>query len=182
MNPLLSPALTPFDLALLLFWASVVFLAAQRGFLGLLVGVVGVLLLRPLLLLAAVNILPALAAALAVGLLLALSVRPFPQLSHRQPRWGHALGALGGVFLGGALVLALLVSLPVGRDLSGAVRYPAPDIPFAEVVQRSRLGAVGRAILLYPLHERSGQVASENRGVLRVLHGLFVVGQPWREG
>ena len=38
-----------------------------------------------------------LVAALALGLLLALSVRLFPRLSYRQPRWGHLLGALGGV-------------------------------------------------------------------------------------
>jgi hypothetical protein len=173
---------TPFDLALLLFWAAVVVLAAQCGISGLFVGVVGPLLLRPLLLLAEVGALPALAAALMLGLLLALSVRPFPRLSYRQPRWGHLLGALGGVFLGGALVLALLVSLPLGRDLNGAVRYPAADTPFAAVIQRSRSGDAGRAILLYPLLESSGQVAPEQRGVLSVLHSLFVVGQPWREG
>lgn len=182
MSPPLSPALTPFDLALLLLWVAVVVVAARRGILGLLVGAFGVLLLRPLLLLAEVGALPAVAAALMLGLLLALSVRRFPRLSYRQPRWGYLLGALGGIFLGGALVLALLVSLPIERDLNGAVRYPAVDTPFAAVIQRSRLGDVGRAILLYPLLSGSGRVAPEQRGVLSVLHSLFVVGQPWREG
>lgn len=175
-------SLTPFDLALLLLWAATVALSAQRGVLGLLVGIVGVLFLRPLLLLAQKSALLALVAALLVGFLVTLSVRPFPRLSYRQPRWGHLLGAVGGALLGGALVLTLLVSLPIGRDLNGAVRYPAADLPFAGALQGSRLVDAGRAILLYPLLERSGQVAPEQRGVLSVLHNMFVVGQPWGEG
>jgi len=175
-------ALNPFDLALLLLWAAVVFLAAQRGLSGLIVGVVSVLLWRPALLVAAWSPPLALAASLLVGLSLTLLLRAFPQLSYRQPRWGHLVGAFGGVMLGSALVLTLLVSLPVERDLGGAVRYPARGTPFAEVFQRSRLGDAGRAILLYPLLERSGRVAPAHRGTLSVLHRLLVVGQPWGEG
>lgn len=174
--------LTPFDLALLLLWALVVLLSAQRGVLGLLTGIVGVLFLRPLLQLAGQSPLLALLAALLIGFLVSLSVRPFPRLSYRQPRWGHLLGAVGGAVLGGALVVTLLVSLPTGRDLNGAVRYPAVDLPFAAAWQGSRLIGAGRAILLYPLLERNGRVAPERRALLSVLHGMFVVGQPWREG
>ena len=173
---------TPIDLALLLFWLCVVILAAQRGVLGLIIGVLGVLFLRPLVQLAATSAPLALTVALLIGLLASLSVRPFPWLRYRQPRWGYLLGALGGAALGGALVLTLLVSLPIGRDLGGAVRYPAQSVPFAEVFGRSRLVGAGRAILLYPLLDKGGRIDPAHRGVLGALHDMFVVGQPWEEG
>lgn len=175
-------SLSPVDVLLVLLWLSVVALAAQHGFLGLLVGLVGTLLLKPLLLLSEVSPLLSLACALVVGFLLSLVLRPFPRLSTRQPAYGRVLGAFGGVLLGSALVLALTVSLPLGRDLNGGVRYPDPKMPYAGALQRSRLVEVGRAILLYPLLEQSGQVAPEVRGALSVLHTMFVVGQPWEGG
>ena len=69
----------------------------------------------------------------------------------------------------------------MGRDLSGAVRYPDEEMPFAALFERSRLVAFGRATLLYPLLAERGDVAPENRGVLSALHTMFVVGQPWEE-
>ena len=173
--------LTPFDAALLLLWTFVVYLAAQRGLPGLIVGTVSVLFWRPILLIAHRNPLLAVATALLVGFLVMLLMRPFPRLSYRQPAWGHALGALGGALLGSALVLTLTVSLPLGRDLNGVLWYPAQDIPFAELLQRSRSVAAGRAILLYPLLERSGQLGPRYRGTLSTLHRLLIVGQPWGE-
>ena len=172
---------TPFDAALTLLWVYVVVLAAQRGLPGLIVGVVGVLFWRPILLLARGSPLLAVVAALVMGLLVTLLMRPFPRFSYRQPAWGHALGALGGVLLASTLVLTLMVSLPLGRDFSGALIYPARDVPFADTLQRSRSVALGRAILLYPLLERSGRLDPEYRGTLSVLHRLLIVGQPWRE-
>ncbi len=176
----MTDLLTPFDAALLLLWGFIVYLAAERGLPGLIVGVVSVLFWRPILLLAGENLFLALAAALVVGFLVTLLMRPFPRLSYRQPAWGHLLGAFGGVLLASVLVLTLTVSLPLGRDFSGAVLYPARDIPFSETLHRSRSVAAGRAILLYPLLERSGQLGPEYRG-LGVLHRLLIVGQPWRE-
>lgn len=177
----MMPPPAPVDVALLLLWAAVVWLSAQRGALGLIVGGLGLLLLRPFLLLAEQRAALALPLALAVGVLIGVGVRRFPALSLRQPRWGHLLGALGGALLGGALVLALLVSLPLGRDLSGALRYPDPELPLAEALQGSRFVELGRAILLYPLLEPRGQIAAEQRGLIGALHRFFVVGEPWRE-
>jgi len=157
-------------------------LAAQRGLLGLIVGVGAVALLKPLLWLAQLSAFAALLTALLLGLLLGASVRPLPRFARRQPPWAHLLGALGGVLLGGALTLALAASLPVGRDLNGAVRYPAPGLPLEETLQGSRLVEVGRAILLYPLLEREGLVAPEERAALRILHGLLVPDRPWEGG
>jgi hypothetical protein len=178
----MSLPVSPLDVFSLLLWGFVVMLAAQRGFLGLILGVLGLLLLRPLLLLAAWNPLVTLVVALLLGLVFSAMLRPFPRLSSRQPRYAHVLGGVGGVLLGGALLLALSVSLPLARDMNGALRYPDPEMPLAELAQSSHLVKVGRAILLYPLLQESGSAALPAQGVLNVLHGLLVVGQPWEEG
>lgn len=175
------PPPTPIDVALLLLWAAVVWLSAQRGVLGFVIGFIGLLFLRPLLLLAERHAALALLLALVVGILVGVGVRLLPGLSLRQPRWGYLLGAFGGVLLGGALVVALLVSLPLGRDFSGALRYPDPEMPLAGALQDSRLVHAGRAILLYPLLEQRGQLAAEQRSLVATLHRFFVVGEPWRE-
>ncbi len=175
------PTLTPVDILLPLLWLFVVVVSAQRGLVGLIAGLAGAVFLKPLLLLANTSAPLALGVALLLGFLVTLLVRPFPTLSYRQPRWGYLLGALGGAVLGIALVLTLLVSLPLGRDLNGAVQYPAEEMPFSALFERSRLVAFGRAILLYPLLEKRGDVSPQNRDVLSALHTMFVVGQPWKE-
>ena len=177
----LPPAPTPIDILLPLLWLFIVVVSAQRGLVGLIAGLAGAVFLKPLLLLADTSAPLALVVALLLGLLLVLLVRPFPGLSYRQPRWGYPLGALGGAVLGTVLILTLLVSLPLGRDLNGAVQYPAEAMPFSSLFERSRLVAFGRAILLYPLLERRGEISPQNRDVLSALHTMFVVGQPWKE-
>ncbi len=172
----------PIDILLPLLWLFIVVVSAQRGLVGLIAGLAGAVFLKPLLLVANYSAPLALVVALLLGFLVTMLVRPFPNLSYRQPRWGYLLGTLGGAVLGTALVLTLLVSLPMGRDLSGAVRYPDKEMPFAALFERSRLVSFGRAILLYPLLEQSGEIAPANRGVLNALHTMFVVGQPWEEG
>ncbi len=171
----------PIDVVLPLLWLFIVVVSAQRGLVGLIAGLAGAVFIKPLLLLASFSAPLALVVALLLGFLVTLAVRPFPNLSYRQPRWGHLLGGLGGAVLGTALLVTLLVSLPLGRDLNGAVRYPAAEIPFSALFERSRLVSLGRAILLYPLLAASGDVSPENRGVLSALHTMFVVGQPWEE-
>ncbi len=173
--------LAPIDILLPLLWLFVVVVSAQRGLVGLIAGLAGAVFIKPLLLVSSFSAPLALVVALLLGFLVTMLVRPFPNLSYRQPRWGYLAGAFGGAVLGTALVLTLLVSLPIGRDLSGAVRYPAREMPLVTLFERSRLVSFGRAILLYPLLERSGDVAPENRGVLSTLHTMFVVGEPWEE-
>lgn len=83
--------------------------------------------------------------------------------------------------LGSAVVLTLIVSLPLGRDLNGALRYPSPDLPYQAVFRSSRAVDLGRAILLYPLLREGGAYGPAGRATLGALHTMFVVGQPWRE-
>lgn len=171
---------SPVDLLLVLLWVFVVVLTSQRGILGFLVGLVGTVLLKPLQLLAVYSPPMALVAAIGLGLLIGSVGRIVPRISYRQPRWGYPLGALGGVILASALVLTLIVSLPLGRDLNGALRYPSPDLPYSAVFRNSRLVGLGRAILLYPL-QREGGFSPAGRATLEVLHTMFVVGRPWEE-
>ena len=171
----------PIDLLLPLLWLLIVVVSAQRGLVGLIAGLAGAVFIKPLLLLATYSAPLALGVALLLGYAVTILVRPFPNLSYRQPRWGYLLGGLGGAVLATVLVLTLLVSLPLGRDLNGAVRYPDEEMPFAALFEGSRLVSFGRAILLYPLLAESGDVSPSSRGVLSTLHTMFVVGQPWEE-
>lgn len=168
------------DILLILLWVFVVVLTSQRGILGFIVGLAGTVLLKPLQLLTVYSPPLALVAAIGLGLLIGSAGRFIPRISYRQPRWGYLLGALGGMVLGSALVLTLIVSLPLGRDLNGALRYPSLDLPYRTVFQSSRLLDLGRAILLYPL-QRNGAYSPAGRATLNVLHTMFVVGQPWEE-
>ncbi len=172
---------SPIDILLILLWVFVVVLTSQRGLLGFIVALAGTVLLKPLQLLTVYSPPLALVAAVGVGLLIGSAGRFIPRISYRQPRWGYLLGAFGGVVLGSALVLTLIVSLPLGRDLNGALRYPSPDLPYGSVFQNSRLVALGRVILLYPLLEGRGEFSPASRATLSVLHTMFVAGQPWEE-
>lgn len=172
---------SPIDILLVLLWVFVVVLTSQRGLLGFIVALAGTVLLKPLQLLTVYSPPMALVAAVGLGLLIGSAGRFIPRISYRQPRWGYLLGAFGGVILGSALVLTLIVSLPLGRDLNGALRYPSPDLPYQSVFQNSRLVELGRVILLYPLLRESGEFSPASRATLGVLHTMFVVGQPWEE-
>lgn len=173
------------DLVLVLVVASITALAAERRLAGLFVGVGGVILLRPLLLLGHASPILAVVAALLVGLGLGLAGRRVL----RQNRGGdvavRALGGLGGLVLGVAIVLALVTSLPIQRNPANPneLFYPPRDLPapVQQAVLRSRLVLVGRDILLYPLLTRQGQVEGAEARIVRGLHRLLVVGEPWNE-
>lgn len=172
------------DLILVAVVATLTALGAERRLAGFFVGIGSVLLLRPLLLLGHVNPFLALVAALLAGLGLSLVGRRL----FRQQRGGQALvralGGVGGFALGVALVLSLVTSLPIQRnEATNELYYPPRDLPapVSATVRRSQMVLLGRDILLYPLLEMQGDVPVGEQRVLRGLHRLFVVGEPWSE-
>ncbi len=172
------------DLILVAVVATLTALGAERRLAGFFVGVGGVLLLRPLLLLGHASPFLALVAALLAGLGLSLvGRRLFRQQRGGQPLM-RALGGVGGFALGVALVLSLATSLPIQRnEATNELYYPPRDlpVPVSAAVRRSQMVLLGRDILLYPLLEMQGDVPAGEQRVLRGLHRLFVVGEPWSE-
>lgn len=172
------------DVALVLTIAALTAVASERRLSGLLVGVGGVLALRPLLALASLNPWLALVAALLVGLALALVGRHVLQLALVPGPLTRIAGGLGGFALGTALTLALVTSLPIQRNPvePGLIYYPPRDLP--PMVQGAVTGSaavgVGRSVLLYPLLEAQGAVPEGREFVLATLHRWFVVDEPWR--
>ena len=92
------------------------------------------------------------------------------------------LGGVGGLLLGAAMVGALITSLPIQRNPANVreIFYPPRNAPaaLAATLQRSRLIAEGRAILLYPLLPADSFSASQHR-LYSGLHDWLVVGEPW---
>ena len=174
--------MNPLDLALVLIIAATTVCAAQRKLAGLLVGLGGALLLKPLLLLAQLSPFVGLTLALAFGLGLGFASRYLPpQTKLRAPLRTFA-GGVGGFVLGCTLVVAATTALPITRDINDAIVYPPRDAPLSATLQRSHLVSLGRDILLYPLLDREGLISPERRAVLRSLHGLLVARPPWERG
>lgn len=176
--------MNPLDVALVLVVAVTTALASQRRLAGALVGVGGVLLLRPLLGLAALQPWLGLVGALVAGLALALAGRQLlPVRPGRAvgPRWA---GGIGGALLGVALVATLVTSLPIQRNPvePTLLYYPPRDLPPAvqRVVADSVLVAWGRSVLLYPLLDAQGGVPVGERTAIGALHGWLVIDEPWR--
>ncbi len=173
------------DLLLVVIVAALTSLAAERRLAGFFVGLGGVMLLRPMLLLANVNLVLGIVAALAAGLGLSLLGRRL----YRQQRGGSVvltgLGALGGSLLSITLVLALVTSLPIQRNPANEAElfYPPRDLsgPLASAVRDSKLVGVGRDILLYPLLVRQNEIAPAQQRVIQGLHRLLIVGEPWKQ-
>ena len=172
--------MTWIDFALVLVVASVAALASERRLSGFFVGIGGVLLLRPLLVVAEINPLFGLVGALVVGLGLSLLGRMLVTPTRGGMWFQRLLG--GGTALGLTLVLALVTSFPIQRNPLDQIVYPPRDLPdpFNQAVVSSRLVLLGRDILLYPLLDAQGDVASGDE-ILRGLHSYLVVGEPWKE-
>ena len=174
--------MNPLDLALVLIIAATTVCAAQRKLAGLLVGLGGVVLLKPLLLLAQLSPFVGLTLALAFGLALGFASRYLPPQTKLRAPLRTLAGGVGGFVLGCALVLAATTALPITRDINDAIVYPPRDAPLSATLQRSHLVGLGRDILLYPLLDREGLISPERRAVLRSLHGLLVARAPWERG
>lgn len=176
MNPV-----TWVDIVLVLMVAITTAFGAKRRLVALVVGAGGVLLLRPLLVVGSRDPWIALAAALVGGILLAVIGQRLVSPALRQ-RWpGAVLGGLGGLILGSALLVAIVVSLPIERSAANqnALIYPPSNAPLglSEVLKRSPTVRMGRTILLYPLLEEPE--AEYQRTLYQGLRGWFVVGEPW---
>lgn len=171
------------DLVLVAVVAAVTALGAHRRLAGLFVGVGGVLLLHPLLLLAKANPFLALLGALLAGLGLSLVGRRLLQQKRGAIVLTRALGGLGGLALGLALMLSLVTSLPIQRNPANPTElfYPPRNLPtpIASAVLDSRLVVLGRDILFYPLLTKQGQAEAGPPRLLLGLHRLLVVGEPW---
>jgi len=176
--------MTLLDALLVLTVATVAALASQRRLVGLVVGVGGVLALRPLLVLADSNPWLGLAGALLVGLALALVGRLLLPGTSAQGAWTYVAGGLGGAALGVLIVLTLVTSLPIQRDAlnPNQLRYPPQDLPSSvrPVVERSVLVQLGREVLFAPLLASQDPRSPERSFVTAALHGWVVTSEPWR--
>lgn len=177
-------AMSWIDPLLALLVAGLAALGASRRLTGLWVGVGGLLLLRPFLLLSQATPVVALILALLAGLLLGLLGRNLMPSLRTGVAWQQAAGAIGGGLLGVALVLTMVTSLPIQRSPfdPNQLFYPPRDLPagIQGPVQGSWTVRLGRDILLHPLLEAQGSVPEGRLAALRGLHRWLVVGEPWR--
>jgi hypothetical protein len=176
--------MTWIDLALLLVVVLVTTIAAEKRLSGLLVGLGGVLLLRPLLLLGSVSAFGALLTALALGVTLALLGARLTQGWAVSDLTGQILGGAGGLLLSTVLVLALVTALPVERNAHAQIVYPPQTVnrSTAAALQGSQFVRLGRNILLYPLLAAGNApaVKGADEAAYAWLHGYLVVNPPWQ--
>lgn len=176
--------MTVLDVALVITAALVAALASQRRLGGLMVGLGGALVLRPLLLLGDMNPWLGLFGALLVGLGLALAGRLLLPGAGGSGVWPRIAGGLGGAALGVVIVLTLVTSLPIQRDAlnPNQLRYPPQDLPATvrPLVDRSALVQIGREVLFAPLLAVQDPSSSERTSVMNALHAWLVTSEPWR--
>ncbi len=169
------------DAVLVLILAVATALGAQRRFVGLVVGVGAVLLLKPLLVVGSRSPALAIAAAVLGGVLLSVLSRRLSSPGVRQRWTSMVAGGAGGLLLGLALMVAFVTALPVERiqDEQVAIYYPARTLPFGmyPTLQRSPLVEMGHSVLLYPLLEQPEN--GFQRAVYPALRNWFVEGDPW---
>jgi uncharacterized membrane protein YeaQ/YmgE (transglycosylase-associated protein family) len=172
------------DLLCLVIIGGTTALAAKRGLGGLIIGAGALVFFTPLLGVARLSPLLALALALMLGLLLGFVGRHIARRNVPVGPLYTALGGVGGFLLGTTLTLSLAVSLPLERDINNLLVYPPRTLaaPISNALQSSQFALMGRNILLYPLLDAAGQIAPEQRGVLSALHRFLVFGRPWEGG
>lgn len=173
--------MTWLDALLALLVMSVAALTTERRWTGAIMAVVALLALGPLLRIGLDSPVTALLAAVVVGLLLAVLGTRFIRESGRGTA-GAVAGGIAGLLLGGVLLLAMLVSLPIGRTPEGSLVYPPQNLPASiqTAANRSPLVAYGRSVLLQPL--LASQPNSEPASQLAItawLHDWLVPGEPW---
>ena len=174
--------MTWLDFVLLALVAVLTVIGAKRKVTGFLVGVAGLILFRFLLVISANSVALGLVFAISAGLLLGFAGRALV-LRKRGPAIPvGVLGGFGGFALGMLLLLLTITSLPIERNLNNQLVYPPQSLPASlrSAVTGSRLVALGRDILFYPLLSRDG--ATPENPILSGLHAFLIVGEPWERG
>lgn len=171
--------MTWFDILLLIIFATLIALGVKRKLAGFLIGLGGLLLFRPLLVVFEGNPLIALILALLAGLIFGLISRRliFKRRGLDLPL--SILGGIGGGLLGLLTVLSLITAFEVEPNVNNVYEISARSIPAAaqSAVLQSRMVRIGRDILLYPLLEQ--QLPTAERSIYRALHNFMVVRNPW---
>ena len=176
--------MTWFDFLLMAFMASLISFGIKKKMGGLLVGVGAALIFRLLLGISSAGyLLPAIGLAMAAGLILGLlGLRLNTQLT--MPEYlGNILGGIGGSLLGLLMVLAVITSFPLEKNINDQIVYPSHNLKPAirGAVQQSYLVNIGRNILLYPLLKQQANYSEPQDKIYGVLHNLLVVGKPWEK-
>lgn len=166
------------DALLIVFAVSLVALVIERRWFGALAAACAVVLLGPLLRLGLGSPLLALGVAVAVGVVIAL----FSRRLEARSTAGAVFAGITGFVLAGATVVAVSISLPLGRTPDGRVVYPAQDLPagIQAAANGSQIVAFGRSVLLQPL--LATQPNSDAYSQLEFtgwLHDWLVPGEPW---
>lgn len=174
------------DALLVLMVAVLTALGASRRLVGFTVGVGGVALLRPLLVVGSRDLWVAVVAALLGGVILAVIGQRIVPTSRRQG-WGtKLLGGVGGALLGVTLLLALVTSLPLQLTKISEDQYSVvyPPERLAVDFKGSPLVDIGRSIVLHPLLPAPTPAETRATELWRAygaLHAWLVVGEPWNE-
>ncbi|MFO7547166.1 MAG: hypothetical protein R6W77_16870 [Trueperaceae bacterium] len=176
-------AVTWVDAVLVVLVAVLTALGAKKQWVGLVVGLGGLVLLRPLLVIGSQDPWIAIAAGFLGGILLGVLARRLSVTGRGTARPETVLGGIGGLALGMMLMASLVTSLPIQRNPANEreIFYPPRDAPtsLAQVFQRSPLVTAGRGILLYPLLDTATTMSDAEARLYGGLHALLVVGEPW---
>jgi len=175
--------MTWFDFLLMAFMASLIALGVKRQMGGLLVGVGAMVLFRVLIAISTNSrSAVAIAFALIAGLILGLFGLKLNSIKISE-LFKSILGGFGGVLLGILMLLAIITSLPLGKNINDQFVYPSQQLPRAvrSAVQESYFVDIGRNILLFPLLEKDNHFSASSAKIYRILHNLVVVVKPWEK-
>lgn len=174
------------DISAIVTLAACVALFFHKRWLGVVIGLGGILLLQPLRILAELNPLLALIAALVMTIIMAFLGLYLNSRNLLDEIIERILGGISGFLFGLVVVLALASSFPVGLNSQGSLLYP-DKMPVAVQVaaKNSLLMKIGSDTALYQAYELYNQtslIKSANVSFIRFLHSLFVEEDPWASG
>ncbi len=174
--------MTWFDFLLMAFLASLIVLGIKRQLGGLLVGVGAVLIFRIFVAMSTTEIKAvAIAFALIAGLFLGLFGLRLNKAVNAPEILKNILGGIGGALVGVLMLLSIVTSLPLGKNINQQYVYPSLNLKpvVRSALQESYFVDIGRNILLYPLLENNKQLTGSSAQIYKVLHKFIVIGKPW---